>query len=181
MTHNAFIFPYTLQYVGKIPYVYELKNIFFWGQGPVLAIICFIGTFFVTIQTIQKKKEGKWAKEFILLTFFYLYFLAIGKFAVGWIRYMLPLYPLLCLFGAVFIARISQSKSFTLRYLLYPCFLLMLLWTVTFIHIYTKPNTRVTATEWIHRNIPAGSTLSIEHWDDSLPLFGQEKYRMQTL
>ncbi len=38
MTHNAFIFPYTLQYVGKISYFYELKNIFLWGEGPILQL-----------------------------------------------------------------------------------------------------------------------------------------------
>lgn len=30
MTKSAFTFPYTLQYVGKIPYWYEFKNIFLW-------------------------------------------------------------------------------------------------------------------------------------------------------
>src|SRR5579872_2584130 len=30
MTSTAFIFPYTLQYVNKTPYVYELKNLYLW-------------------------------------------------------------------------------------------------------------------------------------------------------
>ena len=47
MTYDAFTFPYTLQYVGKIPYLYELKNIFLWGQGPILASLSFIGVFYV--------------------------------------------------------------------------------------------------------------------------------------
>src|SRR3989344_4559866 len=43
MTHNAFIFPYTLQYVNKIPYLYELKNVFLWGTGPLLGILSLAG------------------------------------------------------------------------------------------------------------------------------------------
>jgi hypothetical protein len=34
----------------------------------------------------------------------------------------------------------------------------------------------VAATDWIRKNIPSGSTVAIEHWDDRLPLKGSEKY-----
>ena len=48
-------------------------------------------------------------------------------------------------------------------------------------HIYSQPNTRVQATNWITQNIPDSKTLAIEHWDDSLPLVGQQNYQMLTL
>jgi len=38
-------------------------------------------------------------------------------------------------------------------------------------HIYTKSITRVSASEWIYNNIPAGATILIEEWDDGLPLY----------
>ncbi|MDO8659748.1 MAG: glycosyltransferase family 39 protein [Candidatus Parcubacteria bacterium] len=187
MTHDAFIFPYTLQYVGKIPYLYELKNIFFWGQGPILATLSFSGIFYLIFIIIKKQKEKRWAQELILLIFFLSYFVIVGKFSVGWMRYMLPLYPILCLSGAVLIHKIYQILKTKIRshFMLNALYLILytsvLVWPFSFINIYAKPNARVLASNWISQNIPAGSILAVEHWDDSLPLFGQQNYKMITL
>ena len=101
-------------------------------------------------------------------------------------RYMLPLYPLLCLFGAVFVSRFLIPKMYLFpRYLSFLIFnfsfLILLVWPLSFMNIYTKPNTRILASQWINQNIPVGSTLAIEHWDDSLPLLEQQNYKMITL
>lgn len=184
MTYDPFTFPYTLQYVGKAPYLYELKNIFLFGLGPLLATLCFLGTIYVFFITLRKEKKQKWAQEFILLTFFVTYFLVVGKFAIGFMRYMLPLYPLLTIFAAVLFERLQRiipSKLYAIRYTLYTYLLFTMIWPLSFIHIYTKPNTRVVASEWISRNIEPGKKIALEHWDDSLPLFGQENYRILTL
>lgn len=181
MTYDAFTFPYTLQYVGKIPYWHELKNIFLWGQGPILAIFSFLGVFYFTFRLIRKA-DTKWAQEFILLTFFITYFLVVGSFAIGFMRYLLPIYPLLCLFAAVFFFQLYNRLSSHLGKLIASGYLLIaIIWPLSFIHIYTKPNTRVIASEWINNNIPQGASLAVEHWDDTLPLFGQQNYKIVTL
>jgi hypothetical protein len=56
-----------------------------------------------------------------------------------------------------------------------------LMWTLTFEHIYSKTTTRIAATIWMLRNIPAGSTLAVEHWDDRLPLMYGERFQFQEL
>jgi len=48
-----------------------------------------------------------------------------------------------------------------------------LLYAVAFHRIYTVPNTRMAASDWIATNVPAGSTVVSEHWDDSLPVGGR--------
>lgn len=184
MTHNAFIFPYTLQYVGKIPYLYELKNIFFFGLGPILATCSFIGFFLLLFFIFKDKRSGKRQLLFVYLTFSVAYFLIVGKFAVGWMRYMLPLYPYFAIFAAVFVYYVNkkiQNKKLLSIILNSLFFILIFAWPLSFMHIYTQSNTRVQATEWINKNIPAGKTLALEHWDDSLPLFGQQNYQVQTL
>lgn len=184
MTRNAFTFPYTLQYVGKTPYLYELKNIFLWGLGPLLATFAFTGTIYFLYLIVKKEKQGKWAKEIILAVFFLTYFAVVGKFAIGFMRYMLPVYPLLCLFAAFFLQKGIKYLQLTLKLkliLLFYLGALLLIWPVSFINIYTRPNTRINATEWINQHIPPGRTLSQEHWDDPVPLSGGERYRILTL
>lgn len=182
MSYDPFIFPYTLQYVGKIPYLYELKNIFFFGLGPPLTTLAFCGFLFFLIRRIKQKQNL--TVLIIYLSFFLVYFMIVGKFAVGWIRYMLPLYPYFAIFaafGLYFIVKQMQQKKLLFIILNSLFLILFLIWPVSFLHIYTQPNTRVLASQWINTTIPAGKTLAIEHWDDGLPLFGQEKYRIETL
>ncbi|MBU3957410.1 glycosyltransferase family 39 protein [Patescibacteria group bacterium] len=200
MTRSAFTFPYTLQYVGKIPYFYELKNIFLWGIGPILATLAFIGVIFVTSALFIKRDShvasllgmtslrAQRSNLFIPLSFFWFYFLVVGSFAIGFMRYMLPLYPLLCLFAAIFLMNaLSFIKSrfqkfqpllLTVYYLLLAS---LLIWPLAFISIYSQPNTRTTTTNWINNNIPAGSVIATEHWDDGLPLGTQANYQVLAL
>lgn len=162
MTKSAFTFPYTLQYVDKTPYFYELKNIFFWGLGPLLAILAFLGTLLFTFRTLRFPHNTYYI---ILTTFFWLYLLVVGKFAIGFMRYMLPLYPLFCLFAAFFLQQLKLLKQ-----LRFPLLILFLIWPLSFLSIYSQPNTRNQASEWIYQNIPPGSIIAREHWDDGLPI-----------
>lgn len=188
MTRDAFTFPFTLQYVGKIPYFYEIKNIFLWGQGPILAAISFVGIFYTTFVIFKKKKEKKWAQEFILIIFLISYFAVVGKFAVGWMRYMLPLYPLLCLFAGLIAwqaleiiqKRLTHHKLLILN-LKILILLALLAWPLSFVHIYTQPNTRILASQWIYENIPANSIIAREHWDDGLPIGETTPYQFLEL
>ena len=188
MTHDAFTFPYTLQYVGKIPYWHEIKNVVLWGLGPVLATISFLGIFYMLILIIKKQKKQKWAQELILVIFFLSYFAVVGKFAVGWMRYMLPLYPLLCIFAGLLVwqsLRFIENKFSHHKFLIlnfkFLILLALLAWPLSFMNIYTQPNTRVLASEWIYQNIPPDKTIAREHWDDGLPIGGNISYKILEL
>ena len=168
MTKNAFVFPYTLQYVDTIPYLYQLKNIFLWGLGPIFGLISFLGGIFTFSKLIKglftpgnEKSEGS---QLIILSFFVIYFLIVGNFAVKFNRYCLPLYPIFAIFAANFIFSLKKKNLI----IVFSSLHLLLLFA--FMNIYKTPNTRVLATEWINQNIPSGSTILREHWDDGIPL-----------
>ena len=200
MTHNAFVFPYTLQYVGKIPYWYEIKNVYLWGLGPILGSLSFLGilyiSFKVSVEHYSSSEErsdesrrsivssSRQARTIIILIFFFAYFLIVGKFAVGWMRYMLPLYPLFALFAAIFALKLHILVKRKLKMpkrlfvILNSLFIILIsVWTLSFMNIYTKSNTRVLASEWIYKNIPENKILAIEHWDDGMPIGGNIIYK----
>ncbi|MBI4009221.1 hypothetical protein HY357_03240, partial [Candidatus Roizmanbacteria bacterium] len=53
---------------------------------------------------------------------------------------------------------------------------LLLIWPLAFSSIYLTKNSRVAASEWIYKNLPNGSFILSEHWDDGLPLFVEQTY-----
>lgn len=187
MNSDPYIFPFTLQYVGTTPYIYYLKNIILWGFGIPLGVFLLLSVLYQTLITIKKlpklaqnANNHKSTSTLIILVFFWLYFLIVGKSAVKFMRYMLPLYPLFCIFGGIFVIQLI-SKLKQNKLLLIACYLLLatcLIWPLSFITIYTNPPTRVEASNWIVTNIKPESVIAVEHWDDRLPLFQSEKYRI---
>ena len=189
MSNDPYVFPYTLQYVNSRSYIYPLQQIFWWGLGPLLSLLSIIGLITLTIRfsiivyTKILRSGPLWRREWLVPAAFGIsYFLIIGNSAVKFMRYYLPLYPLLSILAARLLEQIFTRTKQILgthltRALLFLTFLVTFIWPLPFTSIYQHPNTRYTASTWINQNIPPNSKIAIEHWDDSLPIFGQEKYK----
>lgn len=182
MNSNPYIFPYTLQYVGTVPYLYYLKNIFLWGLGPIISILSMFGFIVILLNCyIAKKRNILTMKQLnngtIFFVFYLLYFLVIGRSAVKFMRYMLPLYPFFSLLAGYGLYKLYELYKLSA----YAILAGVLVWSFMFLNIYSFPHTRISATDWILKNIPEGSTLAVEHWDDRVPTYGGEKYKYQEL
>jgi hypothetical protein len=164
--NDPYVFPYTLQYVRTLPYLYYITNIFYWGLGPLISTLSVLGIFLL----FKNRKKYQFAFYSLLAALYY--FLLIGYSAAKFMRYMLPIYPFLAIMAGYALVKLIRNN--TVRALiLIACFI----WTALFLNIYTHQHTRIAATNWINQNIPAGATLAVEHWDDVLPLVGGEKYK----
>lgn len=171
MNSDPYIFPFTLQYVGTIPYLYYLKNIVLWGAGIPMILLSLFG---LVRLCISGKRINK---THILLALFYAYyFLIIGRSAVKFMRYMLPLYPFIAIcagFGAYYLWQKKGLARWGGIFFLTAS----VIWNMSFMTIYVAPQTRFASSIWINQYIKPGSTLALEHWDDALPIYGGERYR----
>jgi hypothetical protein len=80
-------------------------------------------------------------------------------------RYYLPVYPFICL---IFVTLLSQFKL--KKFIIILILILNIFYALAFLSIYSRPNSRIQASNWINQYIPQGSVLSSEYWDDALPL-----------
>lgn len=176
-------FPPSVQWITSKPYIFPLKNIIFYGLGfptGVLTIIaCFI-LFFSIFRLACQRRLFSFVSPLPFLVLSLLWIFALfayqgGQFSKN-MRYFLPLYPFLALVTAWVIVQAyplirTRLRHPGMRNLLGGSFILIsLAWPLAFISIYHRPHSRVEASQWIYDNIPAGSRLAVEHWDDGLPL-----------
>ena len=173
--------PYTRQFAGTIPYLYEGQNMVLWGMGVTLGCST-IAALLWFIWRALRCDAGSWL---VVLSWVLVYNAIVGSFYTKYMRYLLPVYPLLTLMAAVgvltLVRRLLWSKSgFLSRHnralpLLGACLLVSVLAGTIFqglalLNIYSMPNTRIQASLWIYHNLPPGSVLTHEQWDDSLPV-----------
>jgi len=189
MNSNPYVFPYTLQYVGTVPYVYYLSNIFKWGLGPIISFFAVIGlAVLITNWIFSLRKNEDRSLQFLVFVYYLLFFIIIGKSSVKFMRYLLLMYPFFALlagYGACQIAQFTRRfinhKPISLSISYGVIGVITFLWTLPFLMIYTSPNTRVQATQWINENIPQGSVLAVEHWDDRLPMYDPGNYQYEEM
>ena len=167
--NNPF-YPPAIQWLKTIPLLFPLKNIFFWGLGLPLGLV-FISSIIFSVYFLVKKQFSK--KFYLSVILFWIVFLIIfqGLQPVTTMRYFLPIYPFIAIISGFFVSKIlKNTKLSSKRLFLIVLILLVFIYPLSFISIYFKDHSRVSASKWIYQNIPVGSTIATEYWDDALPL-----------
>ncbi|HEX9373315.1 MAG TPA: DUF2298 domain-containing protein [Roseiflexaceae bacterium] len=189
--------PPSQQWAGRTPFLFPLQNMILWGMGLPLGLAAWIAWAAAGVQMARAAWAGWSGAGWQLLRQRLVHLLPWSwiAFYFAWqggqfgmtMRYYLLLYGLLALFAAWGLIRIAdcrlqiadwaQKKStiYNLQSAIRWVPLLVvvagtLCWAYAFTRIYTRPHSRITASRWIYEHIPAGSTLTAEQWDDTLPL-----------
>lgn len=182
-------FPPAVQWNNTTPILYPLKNMILWGMGLPLGVISLLSILFVMFVLLKKIKNGLKNfrnldnKSIILITLVFTVpaiFIYQGIQFAKPVRYFITIYPLFSLMSGYFLEEIFKLGStkipkIWLSVICCSLFAVFLVWPLAFFSIYTRPHSRVQASEWIYKNIPYGSVLGVEHWDDALPLTLDEK------
>ena len=159
-------YPPGIQWLKSVPIIFPLKNIIFWGAGLPLGII-FVVSIIYSIFYIANNSPRRCFFHFLILFWVLYLFIYQGFQSVTTMRYFLFIYPFLCLLSGFFIYQIKIFKHPFIKILL---FIILLIYPLSFISIYFNKHSRVAASIWIYKNIPVGSTIATEYWDDALPL-----------
>ncbi|MFA9289288.1 MAG: ArnT family glycosyltransferase [Weeksellaceae bacterium] len=175
-------FPPAIQWIPTQPILFSLKNLIVFGLGIPYAILMFSGIFLMVRQIAMQKKQATITDFMVLMTILWVigFFLYQSTQFVKALRYFIFLYPFYALFAGYACAYLfdyldaAAKKKHWFRYAKLTSrvvvFAAVLIWPLMFISIYKHPHSRVTASEWMYKNIPDQSILLVEHWDDALPL-----------
>ena len=137
------------------------------------------------VLTIPLRSPGT-RLDMVLLSWVVPYFLIVGAFDVKFMRYMLPITPILVLFGSRMVVDIwnwaKRAPAFA-RASLVALFAAGLLVTafygLSYSGIYADRHPAVRASDWIQNNVPPRSVILKEHWEEGLP--GLYDYKVEEL
>lgn len=164
------------QWASRTPIVYTLVNMLLWTMGVPLSLAAWAGWALAWYELLRQRR----LQHALLLAWTTVYFFYFSTQFIKNSRYMVPLNPFMAILGAYLLVRLwDHAKSSVLRWakpaaLAVALFVIVgnLLWAFAFTRIYTRPLTRVTASLWAYDNIPAGSAITYESWDDAIPWGG---------
>ncbi|HEX9921586.1 MAG TPA: DUF2298 domain-containing protein, partial [Anaerolineae bacterium] len=183
--------PFTRQFRGTLAYWYFLEQQLRWGMGWPLGLLALGGVVWVIIKAIRGKAQpGEW----IILWWLILYFGPTGLFLAKFMRYMIPIVPLFTLFGAGLVVALWRFKPRSLEdrgdsrwaglmagpgsnvakvmagALGTVALVGAAVWSLAFVNgVYGSDHTWVTFARWTYANVPDGSCIAYEHWDDRMP------------
>jgi hypothetical protein len=141
--------------------------------------------------SVLKEKLTRWlgdparAGTFVLLGWAIPYFAYTARIEVKFLRYMLPLTPVLCLLSAHFLLGLGELLAQgwrrqrelgsplapVLRWA--PAAIVLLptvVWALAYMRVYAQEHPWQAASRWFFQNAPRGSTYTWEAWGDRLPV-----------
>ena len=181
-------FPPMVQWLNKNSFQHSIVNNTVFGMGIALTILLIFGILKVILSFPRRRAIvplGKSISIFVILTWVVGFFIYQSLQVTPTLRYFITIYPFLAIFAAfginVFIDYVFQiTDSKLIRNSLFVILIIVLLiWPIMFSSIYFNKHTRVEASEWIYKNLPSGSYILSESWDDSLPLSVVDNYGKQ--
>ncbi|MEN8171298.1 MAG: DUF2298 domain-containing protein [Chloroflexota bacterium] len=156
-------FPPALQWARR-PYWFSLDNIIRWGLGLPLGILAWFGFLLAGWRMLK----GDWLKHILLWGWTAFYFFGLQSFQ--WnstMRYQLPIYPLLAIFGAwssfyIYDRQPSRFRRSLVAVLGMLIVLASAAWSYGFTDIYRQAHPRIAASRWIFQNLPGPITLAVD-------------------
>jgi len=156
---------YTRSFVNTIPVIFQFTKIYPLLLNPFISILFIFS--FISIIFLGFKNRNY---AYLLLAIYYLLLFGVQSFFfVKWTRYMIPTLPFIyMIIGIAIDDWLKNLKEKTRNMGIFADILIMLIviisftFTLAFFSIYTHPDVRVTASNWIENTLPQNSTVLVE-------------------
>lgn len=163
--------PFTRQYVSTSPFFYQVEQLVRWGLGPVAGVLCLAGIVLLLRRTVTRPS----ASLILMSVWFLLQGLIVVLPETKFLRYAAPLLPALAVAGGLALETLRRGSvrlvgTRATWAVVGAALIGVLFWSASFSSVYAAPHTRLEASRWIYDNVPNGSVLGVETWDDSLPV-----------
>ncbi|MCR4329219.1 MAG: hypothetical protein NUV65_01595 [Candidatus Roizmanbacteria bacterium] len=159
---------YTQQFIGTHPVVFQIFSIFPYALGVPMVIISIIGLLYIVFRNP------------LYAAFFAVLFIPNAFLFAKWTRFIIYPYVLMELAAVLVMQRIYTTRIF--KPLVYVVLLYQLLIGIAYVGVYSYPDVRVKATEWVNHTVPAGSTIITEGANvTDIPLYSSNDYRITSL
>ena len=183
MARNAGLWPFTTQYVGTPPFLYQFHQTAVWGLGLPLGLAAWGGIAFTAVLAYRGGQLQR--SDGLLLAWVVPGLLFLESFEVRFQRYFFPLLPFMVLMGARMllwlpaavkgweVAAAADWRRWLPALAWGPVVVVVLataFYAVAFQRIYANPHPAVAASQWINENVPGGTAIvSDNHWDEFIP------------
>jgi 4-amino-4-deoxy-L-arabinose transferase-like glycosyltransferase len=142
--------------INAIPYWFT--NLLWWGLGPALEIWAIAGVSWLLCRRDRL--------SFLAAAFPIVYWLSAGKTATiaPFIRYTVPLAPPLAVAAAVLSADLIRHPRWRTAGLVGTAIVgaTTALWALAYMNVYRQPDSRLEASAWLLKNVPAKSKILVE-------------------
>ena len=177
---------YTIQFELTRPYIYHLRHLFPWAMTWPLALLAYAGWVYSTWKLFRGNRM-----DVLLAAWTLPYFITVGGWYVKFFRYIIPLLPFMALYAARLIVHarsLSQSNAVNRmrQGVAVIIFLGAFVFSIAYLHIYSRPDTRLQTLMWIKKYIPPHSTIMLE-FDASNKFaihpewYGLDQYQLRVL
>lgn len=154
-------------YAGEVPYK---------ALPMGLMVVCLAVAALLWLGTLVRVRNcWESVRWLLLVSWAFPYFIIVGSWKAKFVRYTVPLIPVVCLMGAAMLVILWDRYRYrgvraavvavTAASIAGAAF-----YSFAFLTIYVQPSSRFVASEWIYRYVPKGSRVLLEHWDDGLPV-----------
>ena len=153
-------------------------------SNSIVAILLASGIAFAALVGTLPARSTQSRMEVLLLSWVVPYLLITGALEVKFLRYLLPITPILILWGSRMLFALwdrAPRHGPTLRPWLASGLLLLVgatgFYALSYVSLYGEPHTGVRISRWINSNAEQGAVILMEHWEEGLPDMGRYEVR----